>query len=74
MYRDRFGLRLDIGDTVLFPYNDKFIVGKVHEFSVLRVQIDTGDSRGKCVRLLNNVIKFNTMQDLLKADYPELLI
>jgi hypothetical protein len=73
MHRDKFGLVLSIGDFVLIPYNDELIVGKVHTFLNLRVQTDTV-RRGRVLLLTHNVIKFDTIQNLLKTDYPELLI
>jgi hypothetical protein len=73
MPRDKLGLALRIGDFVLIPYNDELIAGKVHAFLNLRVQTDTV-RRGRVLLLTHNVIKFDTIQNLLKTDYPELLI
>jgi hypothetical protein len=83
MYKDKLGIPLKVGDTVLYPNTEwkmpSMQIGTIVEFvnsiapNRYIATIETAYD-GVVDRSLGNVINYNVVQEMLKEYHPEIFI
>jgi hypothetical protein len=79
MNKDKFGLPLNVGDTVLYPKTPYQLLGTIIGFTTTIVvtncmtYINTEDNC-TIIRPTHQVTNYNAVQEMVKVCYPELLV